>query len=302
LILELFSEILLVANKVLFPASNQKDNFMSAISRVASGVASSITRLPLPLPIQKLAINAMPVGFWTKSQAYQQCLANRIIARYGAVVQGGPFKGLKYISAAEDGCLVPKLLGCYEEELSGEIERFISKGYDRVIDVGCASGYFLTGLAYRQPKAEAYGFDTDEPARSRCAQNIAFNGLGDRVKLGGFCTPEHLNSLIVGRTLIIVDCEGGEFEVLNPAACPNLANTDVIVELHDFINDKITGALTERFRNSHAIEIIKTRDRKPDVKVYPGLDALPQSDWSEALSERRPCLMEWMILRSRAGA
>src|SRR5688500_16287684 len=250
---------------------------MSAMSKVASGVTGSITRLPLPLPIQKLAIYAMPVGFLTKSQAYQQCVDNRIIARYGAVVQGGPFKGLKYISTAEDGCLVPKLLGCYEEELSGEIERFIAKGYDRVVDVGCASGYFLTGLAYRQPKADAYGFDTDEPARNRCAENIALNRLGERVKLGGFCTPEHLNTLIVGRTLLIVDCEGGEFEVLNPAACPNLARTDVIVELHDFINDKITGALTERFRDSHGIEIIKTRERKPDLKQYPCLDALPQS-------------------------
>jgi hypothetical protein len=258
--------------------------------------------MPLPLPIQKMAIDVIPLGRWGKSAAYQQCLANRIIAIRGAVVQGGPFKGMRYISTADDGCLVPKLLGCYEEELTPTIEEFISKGYTRVVDVGCASGYFLVGLAFRQPGADAFGFDTDEGARARCAENIALNKLEKRITLGGFCTPENLDKLIQGRTLLIIDCEGGEFDVLNPQACPSLSRCDMIVELHDFINNKITGTLRDRFRDSHSIEIIKTRDRKPDPESYPSLDALPKEHWSEALTERRPCPMEWMILRSRSAA
>jgi hypothetical protein len=275
---------------------------MSVISRVASGVAHSITRMPLPLPLQKMAIDFMPLGRWGRSAAYQQCLANRIIANRGATIQAGPFKGMKYISTADDGCLVPKLLGCYEEELNPTIEGFIAQGYDRVVDVGCASGYFLAGLAFRQPKADAFGFDTDDGARARCAENIALNKLEKRVTLGGFCTPENLEKLIQGRTLLVIDCEGGEFDVLNPSACPSLSRCNMIVELHDFINNKITGALRERFKDSHSIEIIKTRDRTPDVKIYPSLELLPREHWPEALTERRPCSMEWMILRSRTAA
>jgi precorrin-6B methylase 2 len=244
----------------------------------------------------------LPMDAWPKSLAYQQCLADRVLAAHGAVVQGGPFKGMICIRDAEEGCLVPKLLGCYEEELAPTAESLIQTGYDRVLDVGCASGFWLTGFALRMPQAEVFGFDVDEKALARCSELLALNNVQSRVRLPGLCAPADFENLIKGRTLVFVDCDGPEYELLDPQLAPALRRADIIVECHDFINPKITPTLLERFKASHSIERISSRIREPSAERYPGLKALPREHWVEALAERRPCVQEWLVMRSKVTA
>ncbi len=268
--------------------------------RGASGLEGLIVGTPMPLAVQTWAIKwLLPMDPWPKSLAYQQCLANRILRRHGAISQGGPFRGMVCIRDAREGCLVPKLLGCYEEELAPTIEDFVRGGYDHIIDVGCASGYYLVGLSLRLPRAEAFGFDIDEAAIMRCSRLIALNKLESRVKLGGRCTPAGLEEIISGRTFLMMDCEGGEYDLLDPKLAPALRRCDMIVEVHDFIDPRISSTLQERFKETHKIEKIVSRKREPSLGRYPGLDALPQKYWPAALDERRWRVMEWMVMRSR---
>jgi precorrin-6B methylase 2 len=206
------------------------------------------------------------------------------------------------IRDAEEGCLVPKLLGCYEEELAPTAESLIQTGYDRVLDVGCASGFWLTGFALRMPQAEVFGFDVDEKALARCSELLALNNVQSRVRLPGLCAPADFENLIKGRTLVFVDCDGPEYELLDPQLAPALRRADIIVECHDFINPKITPTLLERFKASHSIERISSRIREPSAERYPGLKALPREHWVEALAERRPCVQEWLVMRSKVTA
>ena len=267
--------------------------------RFASALKSLIVDSQLPLAAQTWAIkHLLPMDPWPKSLAYQQCLADRIIKSQGATSQTGPFNGMACIKDANDGCLVPKLLGCYEEELFPTVESFILRGYDRILDVGCASGYWLVGLALRMPRAELFGFDIDEGALARCSELIALNNVQPRVKLLGICTPTEIEKLIKGRTLIFMDCDGPEFELLDPNLAPALRRADIIVECHDCFNPMITPTLLERFEVSHLIERISSREREPRVERYPGLKALPSEHWAEALAERRPCVQEWLVMRS----
>ena len=268
--------------------------------KVAAVTKRSITTPPLPADVQLWAANhLLPLDPWGKSLTYQQCLANRIIRRCGLGVQTGPFRGMVCISDADEGCLVPKLLGCYEEELAPALEEFIAAGYDRVIDVGCASGYYVVGLATRMPAAEVFGFDTDEAAKARCRDLAARNNVGTRITLLGACTPGELQRLIRDRTLLIMDCDGPEYELLDPSAAPALRHCDVIVECHDFVNPAITATLEERFRESHFVEKIPARARVPDVTRLPGLSALPPGHWPEAVNEHRAHRQDWLVLRTR---
>ena len=272
---------------------NIKRALAAALKRVIIGA-------PMPLALQTWATKwLLPMDPWPKSLVYQQCLANRVIKSHGAIVQSGPFKGMVCIRDADEGCLVPKLLGCYEEELIPAVESFIRTGYDRIIDVGCASGYWLTGLALRMPHAKASGFDIEKEALARCSELISLNNVQSRVTLLGLCTPDQLERLINGKTLLFMDCDGPEYELLDPQLAPALGKADIIVEIHDFINPKISSTLHERFRESHAIERISSRTREPASERYPGLKALPREHWPAALDERRPCVQEWMIMRSR---
>jgi SAM-dependent methyltransferase len=268
--------------------------------RVGRGLKRTIIHAPLPLGLRHWATRRLlPLDPWERSLAYQQCLANRVIARHGATVQSGPFRGVTCITDANEGCLVPKLLGCYEDELSPTLDGFIATGCDRVIDVGCASGYYVVGLAVKMPKAQTFGFDIDQDAIARCRKLIAQNKVQDRVSLCGLCTPAELERLIKGRTLLIMDCEGAEFDLLDPRTAPALLRCDMIIECHDFVNPAISGALQERFRESHAIERIQTTARVPDSQRYPGLSALPRAHWQAALDERRLHKMEWLVMRVR---
>jgi len=269
--------------------------------RVGSGMRLAIVGAPLPLGVQAWAIKRLlPMDPWPKSLAYQQCLADRVLREHGPATQDGPFKGLICIRDANEGCLVPKLLGCYEEELTPTIESFLRRGFGRFIDVGCASGYWLAGVALRMPSAECFGFEGDHEARTRCAELLALNGIQSQVKLLGLCAPGDLESLISGRTLVFMDVDGPEYGLLDPGVTPGLHRADIIVECHDYLDPRITPTLMARFKDSHSIEKISSRLREPSAERYPGLRALPQRHWAQALAERRPAVQDWLIMRTKS--
>jgi predicted O-methyltransferase YrrM len=270
---------------------------------VAEFLKTLIVVLPVPLSLQVWAIKRLlPMDPWPRSLVYQQCLADRVLKSHGAAAQGGPFKGMTCIRDADEGCLVPKLLGCYEEELASVAERVITRSYDRVIDVGCASGYWLTGFAMRMPQSQVFGFEIDEEALARCSALTTLNGVQSRVTLLGRCTTADLDRLIQGRTLVFMDCDGPEIDLLDPRLAPALSRADIIVECHDYLNPGITPTLEQRFNDSHSIERITSEIRQPRVERYPGLDALPPEHWAEALAERRPCTQHWLIMRAKTHA
>jgi hypothetical protein len=269
-------------------------------SRVASGMKSALVAAPMPLDIQAAAIRTLlPMDPWPKSLAYQQCLANRVLSKYGAVTQAGPFKGMVCIQDAAEGCLVPKLLGCYEEELAGVAESLMTRPFDRIIDVGCASGYWLTGFAMRLPHVHAVGFDIADAPRARCRQLSVLNNVQSRMDLFGACSVADLQALAGDRTLVFMDCDGPEYELLDPDLAPALRRADIVVECHDYLNPLITPTLMHRFEGSHHIEKISSRVRQPNLTQYPGLAALPPRHWAAALDERRPCVQDWLIMRPK---
>ena len=149
------------------------------------------------------------------------------------------------------------------------------------------------------PNAEAFGFDIDKEALERCSQLLALNHVQSRVKLLGLCTPVELEKLIKERTFLLMDCDGPEYELLDPNLAPALRRTDIIVECHDHIDPRISSTLEMRFKESHVIARLSSRTREPSVERYPGLEVLPREHWAEALAERRPCVQDWLIMRAK---
>lgn len=210
-------------------------------------------------------------------------------------MQRGPFAGMHY-GTAGGWDLASKLIGSYEAELHQELERLIASGYDRVINVGCAEGYYAVGLGLRLPEAEIWAFDIDDRSQALCRRLAAENGVGHRVHVDGLCTPRHLGSLIVGRTLLVVDIEGAELSLLDPVATPELTEADLIVEFHDFIDPSISATLTRRFAATHTCKLVNSVPRDPGH--YDELRSLPWRDQVDAVDERRPGVMQWSILQS----
>jgi hypothetical protein len=220
-------------------------------------------------------------------------------AEHGLVVKRGPFAGLEYPPRfmADSGDVVAKMLGLYEMELREVFEAWVAAGFECIVDVGSAEGYFAAGLALASPGTIVHAFDIDAEARARCSELAALNGVDDRVIVGGRCGPAELERLVTGPTALLVDCEGCETALLDPDAIPALRRCDVLVELHDFIDPTISGRVVPRFQATHEITVIDASGRE-DAHA-PELDGLARRDRRLLLSERRPTGMQWGRFRPK---
>ena len=218
----------------------------------------------------------------------------------GVAVRAGPFAGMTYLPQTYGSLLPPKLLGCYEAELHGVVERVVANGYSTIVNIGCGEGYYAVGLARRMPAARVFAFDRAPEAQTMCRQLAEANAVADRVSVAGACGPAELRGLARPGTLIFCDCEGCEDALLNPATVPELAQCDVVVELHDFRDPTLSQRVTARFAGTHHIERIDHHGRDP--YAIPELRALHQLDQLLAVYEGRPGPTPWAWMTTRLGA
>ncbi len=213
----------------------------------------------------------------------------------GGLVQGGPFEGMKLLNEAawRETSLAPLLLGCYEEELHGELERQINRlkhlTQPKVAVVGCAEGYYAVGLKRRLPDATVYAIDTDDTALEICGRAAAANGVS--VTAG---TPV---DVFMAADFILMDVEGDEVVYLDPQKLPCLAGAHMLVEIHNLPGQATDEILLERFRGTHRITFVFEGPRNPTKHKW--LQRLCSDHRWAAVSEGRPCLMGWYIMEPR---
>lgn len=230
-------------------------------------------------------------------------LARRKVRRVaGGAVLAGPFAGLKYAPRSVGSAYEPKLLGTYEMELRGVVERLCAADFGRIVNVGAGEGYYAVGLAVRCPAAEVVAFEGDPAGRELIRRMAQLNGVSGRVRVEGVCGPAELERELSGeaRKLVVMDVEGGERALLRPEEVPALGAAHVLVELHDFIHPGLGAEIEARFRGTHRIEKIKQRPRRAADLPF---RSLLLDRWVVRLTdEQRPVLMEWLYLRPLDGA
>ncbi len=220
-------------------------------------------------------------------------------------VRNGPFKGLKYPGLSSVLSVIwPKLLGSYERELYPIIEAACErKVHKTIIDVGCAEGYFAVGLAYRLPEAKVVAYDLDARARKLCGDMASLNNV-QNITIENFCTPEILAKYdFRDRALIISDCEGYEKILFDKQNIDNLGNCDIIIELHDYLDNSISDYITDLFSATHEINLIKSIDDYQKLRTYQydELDGFTNRNTKKFMvAENRPGIMEWAFITPKA--
>jgi hypothetical protein len=124
------------------------------------------------------------------------------------------------------------------------------------------------------------------------------DGVQDRVKIAGECTPSTLAEVSESRVALLSDCEGYEKILLDPDAAPNLRNWSIIVEQHDLDDPTISATIEQRFHETHDIEVVDY--------VPPSGEGLSELDWLtpeqvRLVLDERPLPMSWALLRPRKG-
>ena len=221
----------------------------------------------------------------------------------GGKVIAGPFAGLKYVDTARGSSIGPKLLGTYELELREIVDGIVARGYSTIINIGAGEGYYSIGLAKRMPQTRFLCFDALPDNQKQIKHLAGLNGLTDRIEVEGYCDAASLSHALQGsaNVLVICDIEGGEIEVLDPAAVPLLGGADMLVEMHDIVRKGCTETLATRFSKSHKIEVIPTRRRK--LEDFPANLPADKKQKLEAMEEHRgPVPMTFFWMRAKPSA
>lgn len=225
-------------------------------------------------------------------------IARTYIQHHGLKIYSGPFEGMEYVPYATEGCLVPRLLGCYESELHDDLLAFAQSGVDTVVDIGCAEGYYAVGLARLMPGATVHAFDIDEKARQGCANLARQNGVGDRVVVGGEFVGEMFENFVGKNTLVFIDAEGFEDEIMLPDLYPGLKSVNIIMETHPAFMPGVVERMLERFGPTH--EIVIHRQGPKTMALPPWLQKLGHLDQLIAVWEFRATMTPWLVMRPRA--
>jgi hypothetical protein len=122
-------------------------------------------------------------------------------------------------------------------------------------------------------------------------KNAQLNGVSDRIYPIGVVRPRQLGRYLkADASLVVMDCEGAEFSLLDPANDPILLRTNIVVEIHGEFGD--AHEIIRKFANTHKIIKINPSVRAAaDILVGPisGVDLL-----SAAAEWRGP--QSWLFL------
>jgi hypothetical protein len=225
-------------------------------------------------------------------------LARTFVQHHGLKIFSGPFEGMEYLTYATEGCLVPRLIGCYESELHEDLQWFAQSGIDTIVDIGCAEGYYAVGLARLMPTATVHAFDIDEKARRGCADLARRNGVEDRVIIGEEFVGALFEDYVEKNTLVFIDAEGFEDEIMRPDLYPGLQKLNIIMETHPGFVPGVVERMLERFGPTH--EIVIRRQGPKTMPLPPWLQRLGHLDQLIAVWEFRSTMTPWLVMKPRA--
>jgi hypothetical protein len=262
---------------------------MTSLNQTMDSLLRRALAKPEPLSLHELEGILRLMGKWR-----HQMISNSIIARDGPVVQAGPFAGMRLGQHSAEGCHAPKLLGCYEQALHPHFERFIARGFDAVLNIGCAEGYYAIGLARRMPGTEIFAHDLNEGAQLACRALAEANDVSDRITIGGLVRGEDFARFADRKTLVLVDIEGGEEALLDPVAFPALRQLTLIVECHEERRRGMTDLIATRFAPTHKVLRLEQPFSQPELPEW--MQGLGHLDQLLAIWEWRMAPTPWLVL------
>lgn len=268
---------------------------MSYVEQVAAWIKARVARDPPLATEPELNTVLRVIAIW-RSRA----IADTLLRHHGARILNGPFAGMDYVQDATEGALAPRLLGSYESELHPSIEAFAKAGFDCVIDVGCAEGYYAVGLARLMPQVTVHAYDIVEKARIACAALAAKNGVADRVIVSETFSPTGFEAFADRNCLVMMDVEGAEDDLLRPDLSPALAAMSLIVETHDVYRPGVLDRLCERFAATHDIKRLDQQGKTTPLPDW--LARAGHLDQLLAVWEWRIRPTPWLVMTPKARA
>lgn len=228
-------------------------------------------------------------------------LSKEIYAELDGTVVSGPFYGLELTSETWWGGkdLGSMLIGTYELELLNIFNDIQKNQFDNFIDIGAADGYYACGMLVAKKVKRSICFEISEEGRRVIKENWLLNGAPGTLEIFGEANTDNLknlNGVDYSKTLILMDIEGEEFDLIDENFLNAVRGATLIVEIHNWDKrfcksyESILRAINKYFR----IEIIQPIDRP--TNSLPFLQTYTDENRALIVSEGRPCVMRFLKL------
>lgn len=219
--------------------------------------------------------------------------------KYKSIIQHGPFKGMRLAQNNWWGKLdrAAILLGLYEREVVQSIIHTPTK-YKYFIDVGAADGLYAVGMLFAGRFEKSYCFEISEKGRQIIFENAKLNNQIDRMEImdkAGHNFYENIPEEVRSQSVLLMDIEGGEFELACNSFFNGFKKSIIYIEIHDwFYKDgkQMTERLLDSAKFTHSVTELTTTSR--DLSKFPDLNSFSDNDRWLLCSEGRGCLMKWL--------
>lgn len=261
--------------------------------------------------LKKILESILPAAFWLKIMSSRNrrnnkrlleswgglAVNDKLIEKFGFRTISGLFPDLILIESLKEIQIGPFMLGTYEKEIAHWFRGIKEKRFNQILDVGSSFGYYAIGLAKWFPETPVIAFDTDPWAQKATIEMSKANKAGNLSVLG-YCDPNWLKENISNNTLIVCDCEGFEFELLDPQKVPTLKTATIIVESHDAPPWTKHLKLIKEFEKTHHVSeaSFTGNDNRPTTT---DLSFLNSDELALAVGEFRYPYQKWIMLEPR---
>jgi hypothetical protein len=226
-------------------------------------------------------------------------MSQKLDELFNSTVQYGPFKGLKLSSETWWGSAdrASMLLGLYEKEVLDSLQN-ISKKNTTFIDLGAADGYYGIGVLVNNLFEKSICYEISEEGRKTIKDNAHLNNVLHKVEIRGIAKKNFYNELpskVLSNSVLLIDIEGAEFELLDKSTFNAFSNSIIFIELHDWFYEDGLKKL-QKLKNDSILthEITELKMGARDLSIFPELKKLHDNDRWIICSEGRKQLMTWL--------
>ncbi len=264
------------------------------------GVAYALKHLFVSL-LQVVLFRFLGITFEDSISRAQLRLSKYLYSSFGGKVNYGPFSGLQLQWNSSWGAKSrgTMLLGIYELELLRELIE-TSKDYRYFIDIGAADGYYALGALFGGYFEKSFCYEASQHGRKVIKGNAEMNGLTDRVVIRGKASSDFFHDFQTDErddSVVLVDIEGGEFQLLSNEALFAFKKSVLIIEIHDWmISDGKSELLELENRALRYFNIKKLRTGAREPSAFEELDEISDSERWLVCSESREMLQTWWVL------
>jgi hypothetical protein len=235
---------------------------------------------------------------------YRRRLSSRIEAMCDATILYGPFKGTRLSRGSTWGVdRASMYFGLYEQEILTSLAS-IPATHRTFVDIGAADGYYSVGAVASGLFDRCYCFEQSAMARNIILENARLNGVADQIIIHG-SADQTFHSLIPeaerSGAVLLVDIEGGEFDLLDDEMLRAFRRAIIFIELHGYAfidgGDRVAALKARAARDFTITELTMTAR---DLSKFPELRSFSDTDRWLICAEGRGHLMQWLRLDPKA--